>query len=815
APDPAALDPGAALYWGFGRVLGREHPELRPVLLDVTHGPRGRVADIVTGLSALLSAPDTDIDQVAVRDGRRHVGRLVAATGGPGEPSAGVTPWRRAEQAVRLSPDRPGGWDGLTLRPLVRRPPGPGEVELVVTASALNFLDVMKMMGTYPDPRGAGLLGTECAGIVTAVGDGVTNPVVGDRVVACAMPALASHLTVRADHTRQVPDWLADVDAAGLPMVTATAWYGLNDLAGLAPGETVLIHSAAGGLGLAAVGVARHLGATVIATAGTVEKRRHLADLGIEHVFDSRDLGWAEQTRAVTGGRGVDVVLNSLTGAAIGLGLDLLAEGGRFVEVGKKDIYGGRTISLSAFQKGIGLHSVDLSALMTRHPVRFARLLRDVWDRVEARDLPPLPVITRPFADVAEALREMSHGTHIGKFVVRIDPADLPPAAPEPMPQGRFRADATYLISGGLGALGLSLAEFLADSGARTLVLLGRRAPGAAATARLDSLRGRGVRVETRQVDVADAAALTALLTELRAALPPLRGVVHAAGLLDDATILTLRPEQAERVLAPKVDGARNLDAATDADPLDFFVLFSSAAALIGNAGQAAYAAGNAYLDALAVARRRRGRPGLSVQWGPFAEIGLAAREDNRGARLADRGMGSFTADEAWQALAGYLGAGGPGTAGLGGDAQVVAYLRLDLRQWFDSYPHTAALESWSVLRRASRDGTPVGEQGNEFLARLRTSDGDDRRDLLEGKVRELAGRVLRLDPTAIERDLPFKSLGLDSLMSLEFRNRLESAFGLQLSPTLLWTYGTMRALSGALTERLFEVAAAPATEED
>ncbi|WP_226931306.1 SDR family NAD(P)-dependent oxidoreductase [Parafrankia sp. CH37] len=698
----------------------------------------------------------------------------------------------------------------------------------------------MKTMGTYPDPRGAGLLGTECAGIVTAVGDGVAAPAIGDRVVACAMPALASHLTVRADHTRPIPDWLSDVDAAGLPMVTATAWYGLNDLAGLAPGETVLIHSAAGGLGLAAVGVARHLGATVIATAGTAEKRRHLADLGIEHVFDSRDLGWAEQARAVTGGRGVDVVLNSLTGAAIGLGLDLLAEGGRFVEVGKKDIYGGRTISLSAFQKGIGLHSVDLSALMTRHPVRFARLLSDVWDRVEARDLPPLPVITRPFAEVAEALRDMSHGNHIGKYVVRIDPADLPPAAPEPMPQGRFRADATYLISGGLGALGLSLAEFLADSGARSLVLLGRRAPDAAATARLDSLRGRGVRVETRQVDVADAAALTAALTELRAALPPLRGVVHAAGLLDDATILTLRPEQAERVLAPKVDGARNLDAATDPDPLDFFVLFSSAAALIGNAGQAAYAAGNAYLDALAVARRRRGRPGLSVQWGPFAEIGLAASEDNRGARLADRGMGSFTAEEAWQALAGYLGAGGPDTAGQGAagqdtagqdiagqqtagrriagrgaDGQVVAYLRLDLRQWFDSYPDTAALESWSVLRRASRDGTPVGEQGNEFLARLRTSDGDDRRELLEGKVRELASRVLRLDPTAIERDLPFKSLGLDSLMGLEFRNRLESAFGLKLSPTLLWTYGTMRALSGALTERLFEAAAPAATQED
>lgn len=792
-----APDPGAALYWGFGRVLRREHPELRPQLLDVATADAGWAGQVAAELCGA-----GDDDQVALRGARRFAGRLVR--GSADRDPADKAAWRRPEREFRLTPDRPGLWEGLAFRPLVRRKPAAGEVEVAVTASALNFLDVMKTMGTYPDPYGGDLLGTECAGTVTAVGAGVSGVAVGDRVIACGMPTLASHLTVRADHTRPVPEFLTDEQAAAQPMVMATAWYGLNDLASLAPDETVLVHSGTGGLGLAAIRVAQRLGATVIATAGSPERRQYLHDLGIEHVFNSRDLSWVSAVHEVTGGRGVDVVLNSLTGAAIPNGLAALAENGRFVEVGKKDIYGGRTISLDAFRGGISLAAVDLSALMTRHPVRFARLLADVWEQLADRSIQPLPVTSYPLAEVTEALREMSHGNHVGKFAVTVATDRTPPTAPQARPGGRFRKDATYLISGGLGALGLSLAEYLADCGAGGLALLGRSGPGPDALARMDAIRAKGVRVRAYQADTADAGALAAALKRVRADLPPLRGVVHAAGLLDDATILNLRPEQLERVLAPKVDGARNLDVLTERDPLDFFLLFSSAAALIGNAGQAAYAAANTYMDALAEARRRRGLPGLSVQWGVFEDIGLAAREENRGARLAERGMGGFTVADAWPALMAYL----------DGDEQVIAYLRLDLRQWFDSYPDTAALGSWRVLREAATRNSAGTGQGSDLVARLLASDGEERAELLEGAVRDLAARVLRLEAASIEKDAPFKSLGLDSLMGLEFRNRLEANFGLRLSPTLLWTYGTIRALSGALAERLFE-AAAPAAQED
>ncbi|MFJ8577835.1 SDR family NAD(P)-dependent oxidoreductase [Micromonospora sp. NPDC093277] len=787
-------DPGAALYWGYLRALRREHGELDPRLIDVDPAAPDWAARCA---AELLGGED---DQVALRADGRRVGRL--ARGDLAEEDGGeLSAPRTTAQPFRVTAARPGRWESVVPVPLARRAPGPGEVEVEVTATGLNFIDVMKAVGTYPDPSGgADALGGECAGRVVAVGDGVTEPRPGDRVVACAFGSLASHVTVRAEHTRPVPAELADAAAAALPLAYTTAWYALADLGRLAPGETVLVHSAAGGVGLAAVQVAHALGGRVVATAGSEAKRDHLRALGVADVFDSRDLGWAAQVRAATGGRGVDLVLNSLTGAAIPLGLDLLAEDGRFVEIGKKDIYAGRPIGLDAFRKGITLSAVDLAGLMDRRPERFGRLLADVWHRITDGTLSPLPTRVSPFAEAAEALREMSHGNHIGKLVVA-DPTTVGAVAAVPLPAGRLRPD-TYLISGGLGALGLSLAEFLVAHGAGGLVLLGRSAPNAAAQARVAALR-RSAAVEVLGCDVADEAALRRALDAVRGGLPPVRGVFHAAGLLDDATVGTLTAEQVRRVLAPKVDGALALEAVTADDPLDLFVLFSSAAALIGNAGQAAYGAANAWLDAFAEARRRAGRPALSVQWGPFGDVGLAAADENRGARLAERGMESFATDEAWPALLRMLGR----------DEPVVGYVPLNLRRWFDAYPDTAGLPSWQWLRAAARDGEAAGPS-HGFRAALLQAPAAERAPLAETKVRELAGRVLRLDADRVDRETPFKELGLDSLMGLELRNRLEQAFGLRLSPTLLWTYGTAQALAGALCEQLARTAEPSGAEQ-
>lgn len=792
--DEDRPDPGAALYWGFARVACREHPELQPCVIDVAPADDGWAA----GCAAELVAGDGE-DQVALRAGRRFIGRIVRGELEVADRAANTAcAWTTPRQPFRLHRARPSLPDGLEYRPLCRRTPGAGEIEIEVTASALNFIDAMKAMGTYPGLEGrAGSLGNECAGRVVALGPGVTTMAVGDRVVACASGSFASHVTLRADHAQHIPADIADDAAAGLPLVLTTAWYGLHDLARLAPGESVLIHSAAGGLGLAAIQVAHRLGARVLATAGSEAKRRYLRARGIADVFDSRDLSWVDGVRAATSGKGVDVVLNSLTGAAIARGLEVLAEDGRFIEVGKHDIYRGRRLDLGAFKKGISFVAVDLARLMERRPLRFARVFAAAWAHVRSGAFGPLPAKSYPFAAAAGALATMARGQHIGKLILT-DPESVRSVAPEALPDGSFRRDASYLITGGLGALGLELAEYMAERGARALVLAGRSAPSAPASRRIDALRSRGVRVEVAALDVSDKQAVHRMLDRVRRTMPALRGVVHAAGLLDDATIANLTAHQLERVLAPKIDGARHLDAATADDPLDLFVMFSSAAALVGNAGQAAYAAANAFLDALAATRRRNGRPGLSVQWGPFAEIGLAAHDDRRGARLADHGMGGFAASEAWPALVRFL----------DGDEPVVGYVPLDLRRWFDTYPETAAQSTWQTLRQASQCGSTI-VVGEAFRAQLEASPAPTRRELAENKVREIASRILRLDPMAIDRDTPFKALGLDSLMGLELRNRLESAFGLKLSPTLLWTYSSSRALAGVLCERVFSAPAA------
>ncbi|WP_328384551.1 SDR family NAD(P)-dependent oxidoreductase [Streptomyces sp. NBC_00400] len=767
-------DPSAGLYAGFVAVVQAEYPQFLARLVEVAGFTPERVADLVAELAATE-------DRVVLRDGERLVGRRVR--GGTDRTPA---PWRSGArtQPFLLGVARPGSLDSLCRWPLDRSRPAAGRVEVAVEAASLNFIDVMKTMGVYPDTSAdRDVLGLDCVGVVTSAGPGVTGVGVGDRVVACGFGTLASHVTVDARHVLPVPDGWSAAQAAALPMVLVTAWHALVQVARVERGDTVLVHSATGGLGLAALRIARWAGAEVIATAGTEAKRAYLRGLGVTHVFDSRGLDWVAGVRAATGGRGVDVVLNSLAGAAIPLGLEVLAEDGRFVEVGKRDIHAATSVELGAFAKSITFAAVDVAGLLRRRPDRFAALLREAWQLVETGAFGPLPVRQWGFADAEDAFRAMSRAEHRGKIVL-VDPLTGGAVTPRPLPAGRFRAGGTYLITGGLGALGLSLAEYLISSGAGALALIGRS--GRADPDRLAALRAQGVTVRVWQADVADEQRMRVVLDEIRRTLPPLRGVFHVAGVLDDATLQTIDADSVERVLRPKVEGARLLHDLTAHDALDLFVLFSSAAAFVGTAGQAAYAAANSWLDALVRRRRRKGLPGLSVQWGPVAGVGLAAQDAGRGDRLAGRGLRSVTVDACWQALRHFIET----------HQTVVAYAALDPRRWLETYPAAASLSSWQSLAGAEH-GTPDGGLG------LRLVPAGQRRELVAGIVRHEAALVLRLAPEKLLDDVPLRSLGLDSLMTLELRNRLEASLATRLSPTLLWKYGTLSRLTGALTDLL------------
>jgi phthiocerol/phenolphthiocerol synthesis type-I polyketide synthase C len=780
-------DPGAALFWGWSRVLRREHGELAPRVVDVAPDDTGWA-----GHCAAELLTDDGEDQVALRHGRRFGARL--ARGAAPEERLAALPAQR----TRPQPFRYGGTgsDGAARYvPLTRSAPGAGQVEIEVTAAAVEPGEAAAVRSRRGD--GATPLGHACAGRVVAVGPGVSNPAPGDHVVAVGTGTVATHVTVRADHTRPVPAGWTDADAAALPLALATSWYALSHLGRLDASETVLIRAAGGTAGPAAAQVARALGARVFATAQDAAERAALRELGAEEVYDARDLSWIDAVRAATAGRGVDVVLGPATGPDLEHGLAALAADGRLLAVGSPADGEQRTadaggLDAGSLARGVSVAGLDAAGLLERAPARLAQALEPAWDLLSSGRVRPLPVRTAGFAGAEEALREAAAG-RAARACVLTGPESVERVAPLVLPGGSFRSDGTYLISGGLGALGLSLAEFLAAHGAGALILLGRSAPRPEAADRLAALRAAGTVVETVRCDVTDPTALRAALDPVRAPLPPVRGVFHAAGVLHDATVRTVTPEQIAEVVRPKTAGAANLESVTADEPLDCFVLFSSAAALIGNAGQAAYAAANAGLDAFAESRRLRGLPALSVQWGPFTDIGLAAEDARRGARLAERGMGGFPAEEAWPALLRML---------RRGDV-VSGYVPLDLRQWFDAYPETAACGSWQWLRTAAHQGGGPDAHAAELHDLLERTPAGERPHLVENRIRELAGRVLRMEPDGIGHETPFKALGLDSLMSLELRNRLEGAFGLRLSPTLLWAYGTPRALAAALTEQL------------
>jgi NAD(P)-dependent dehydrogenase (short-subunit alcohol dehydrogenase family)/acyl carrier protein len=383
----------------------------------------------------------------------------------------------------------------------------------------------------------------------------------------------------------------------------------------------------------------------------------------------------------------------------------------------------------------------------------------------------------------------MAQGQHVGKLVVTMDDSEL--RLVPPRPGLRVRAEVSYLITGGLGGLGLAAARWLVGHGARNLMLLSRGTVSEAVQPELEALRAQGARVEVVKADVADAKRLAEVLEWARAELPPLRGVLHCAGVLDDGTLEQQEPARFRTVMAPKIQGAWNLHLLTRDEPMDFFILYSSMASLLGLPGQGNYAAANAAMDALAHYRRQQGLAALSVNWGPFAEVGLAAASSNRGERLAYQGMASFTTKQGDALLERLLEEG----------AVQVAAVALDVRQWLEFFPSAASLRVWEELASERYGDGPRSR--SEFLSELRRAAPGERLGMLEGYMRERLAQVLRIDPSRVGRHEPFRGLGLDSLMSLELRNRIEAALELKLSVTLLWAHSTLAALAAYLLEQL------------
>jgi acyl transferase domain-containing protein/NADPH:quinone reductase-like Zn-dependent oxidoreductase/acyl carrier protein len=802
---------GQSLLWGLGKVVALEHPELHCTRIDLDPAD----ADVSTRMLFNAVWSGEKEDQMAFRNGDRCVPRIVTSK------LADPTGRHRAIDDLpgfRLVNRTPGALEGLHFEDLPRTDPGESEIEIRVKAAGLNFRDVLSALGMYPGD--AGPLGGECAGRVVAVGTGVTEFKPGDRVMVVAQGSFASHVVCPAELAFKIPRGLDYEEAVTIPGVFMTALYTLKRLGRLQGGQTVLIHCASGGVGLAAVQIAMREGAEIYATAGNPEKRAFLRELGVRHVMDSRSTDFAKETLEHTNGRGVDLVLNSLSGDFIPKSLSATKEGGRFVEIGKRDIWDAGQVA--AYRQLSAYHIVDLAKAVKEDPDLIRSILTEVIDGVERGELDPLPVRLFSHDRVIEAFRHMQQAKHIGKIVVGFneDDAELrsnrdgtaartldqsPPQDNTVPGRVRFRSDGTYLIVGGLQGLGLLTAQWMVERQARHLVLMARSDATESAMEAIAGMRQSGATVTIAKGDVANEADLVRIIDSIRRSMPPLRGVFHSAGVLADGGLVQQRWSRFEKVLAPKMIGAWLLHELTQSDPLDFFVLYSSVSSLIGNRGQGNHASANAFLDVLAHHRRGNGLPGISIHWGAWSEIGAAA-ERKIGARISSQGIGTIAPRKGIAALEKILVA----------NAAEVGVLPIDWRTYLASSPFPRGLnflEEMAVAEPSPDSSDDAPSRDNGFLATYRQAHPNERKKRLIDFVREQAAKVLGLESLQTADDnKPLQELGLDSLLAVELRNLLGTGLELKksLPATLLFDYPTIRNVA----DYLFREVLAPEMED-
>jgi polyketide synthase 5 len=746
---------------GLLRVIGTEHPHLWATHIDIDEqtGAEQVVRQLLAG---------SDEDETAWRGDEWYAARLspTALRADEGR----TTLVDHTCDGMRLQLRTPGDLQTMDFVAFDRVAPGSGEIEVAVTASSINFTDVLAALGQNPSSDGQlPQPGTDFAGVVTAVGAGVTDHKVGDRVGGVSPNGCwATFVICDAHLAAPLPEGLTDAQAAAVTTAHATAWYGLSELARIKAGDKVLIHSATGGVGQAAIGIARAAGAEIFATAGSEQRRELLRAKGIKHVYDSHGIEFAEQIRRDTDGYGVDIVLNSVAGAAQQAGLRLLAFGGRFVEIGKRDVYADTRLGLFQFRHNLTFSYVDLALMSLHQPGQVRELLNTVY-RLAADGTLPMPESTHyPLAQAASAIRQMSAAEHTGKLVLDMPRGGQSSAVVPPEQAQIFRADGSYVITGGLGEVGLLLAEELAVAGCGRIVLCSRAAPSNTAQETIELIRAIGCDVVVEHGDIAQPETADRLVAAATATGLPLRGVLHAAGIVENACLANITDELLASEWTPKVYGAWHLHQASSGQPLDWFCSFSSAAALLGSPGLGAFAAANSWLDAFTHWRRAQGLTATSIAW--------EAEADSNGTAITVEQYA-----HAFEAL-------------LRHDRAYTGYTTVIGTPWL-----TALAQHSPFAERFQHSGqNRMGS--SKFRAELMALPLDEWPARLRELVAEQVGLILRRN---VDVDRPLHEYGLDSLGHTELRTRIEAETGVNISPGDIITVGGLaQHLGDALASR-------------
>ena len=749
------------------RVARNEYPGLQIRCVGLAGASRAR---LIKRAAAEMLAPDEEREIFILGDSR-VVFRVERGAAAPHPPKPLAD-----DMALRLVTRQGSGRSALGWVPQPRRAPEAGEVEIEVATTGLNFRDVMWNLRLLPEEAledgfaGPGL-GMECAGTVVRIGPGVEGLAIGDRVVAFAPGAFASHLIAKTFAVSKLPSQLSFEDGTTLPVAFLTAYYSLVHLARLEPGETVLIHGGAGAVGLAAMQVAKQRGATIIATAGSGEKRALLRSLGADFVCNSRTLAFAEEVLSFTGGKGVDVVLNSLAGEAMIRSMDCLRPFGRFIELGKRDFYANTHLGLRPLRRNLSYFGVDVDQLIGAHRALSQRLFAEVVEFFAEGEFSALPHRVFDGAHIGEAFRLMQRAGHIGKIVVT--PARQPSVSEAPVNTFPVNADGWHVVIGGTSGFGFATAEWLVDRGARHIALISRSGHLSDTVAgQVEALRERGVTVEIAATDVTDAAGLDRFVDQLGDQ-RPVKGIAHAAMVLDDRLMQGIDHESIDIVLRPKASGALHLERIAARLDLDYLLLFSSATTLFGNPGQFNYVAGNAYVEGIARRLRAQGLPVLAVAWGAIEDAGYLARHIEANSSLKRRFASTLMpARTALNALDWAFDATG---------RQLVDTCAIARIDWAMARRELAAVRAPTFNAIDTGSVSRQSGQAAVTLERLRAMPPEEATAALLDIVVEEIARVLRLPPKEVDRHRPLAEIGMDSLMMLELRTTVEASLQIEL----------------------------------
>jgi NADPH:quinone reductase-like Zn-dependent oxidoreductase/SAM-dependent methyltransferase/acyl carrier protein len=781
--DPQVTAVAQAPSIGLLRVIQNEYTNFSCHGIDLPSVASGSDLDV---LWSELLRENTD-REVAFRGDARYVQRITRGRSSQQQ-------WLDASVPLRLESRERGHLDTLRFVQFAEPACKPGEVLIQVKAAGMNFRDVLKALALYPgEAPDARIFGDEVAGIVKAVGSGVDHVAPGDRVFGLAVFGLSTETLARGGDIRKIPGNLTFEQAATLPVVWMTSWHALDNVARMRKGETILVHAGAGGVGMAAIQIAHYLGAEVIASAGSPAKRALLETMGVKHVIDSRRADFAEAVMELTNRRGVDVVLNALAAEAIPMGLSCLAEFGRFIEIGKRDIYQNSRIPLWPLRRNASFHVVAMDAVFSGDEALTRKMLGELAKMVEEGAVSPLPFRAFPACRVDAAFRLMAQGKHIGKVIVTFPEAFIPRRGEPLAPSFEVKPDGCYLITGAFGGFGKVLANWLVELGARHLVLSSRSgASNPDAAAFVDRLANRGIAVRVVKADVGSSEDVDRLIKEIRAGDQPLRGVFHLAMVIDDAPLAVLNRDRMRSVVEPKAYGAWLLHESTRDMRLDCFVMYSSVSSIFGNPAQGNYGAANAFLDALAHHRRALGLPALTMNWGVLGGEGYVARNERVAEFLARQGTTELSPGEVMSLMESSLSAG---------STQVMA-IRVDWAKWRQFF---RAMQENPLLERifASVEGQESSGGKSDWRHKIESAAPEELEGVISLAVRDAVGSVLRVKPETLREDQPLTDLGLDSLMGVEIENSIEAAIGVALPPTSLMRARTIGQIVTLIAEHM------------